>query len=394
MNIPLFLEQYYQAVRLPVCLFHEKELLHMVSPQNFNLPLLLVNTLPKALPACWCSNTPETMLFGGLFLKAEQRMLFLGPVLPYECSMRQADTILSRMGRSSKDREALLKYFSSVSRFDIPALQANLRFLDLILNGETDRNIVSVSFHWEALLLTQDFSPVYPVYVEQENNWIENALLSYVKYGCLEELNQFLNENILLAQNMLPLPEGPKRLKLTRDYILGANMLVAHIAMSAGLEQNYCLQLASDFITHIQNASTETDLAHIFVRLMREYTIQVRSLSRLPSQNLLVWQVNGYIRAHLYQKITPTKIAAALHKSCSYLCARFKEETGKTISSYIQECKIQEAKRLLEFSSQSVVDIAEILDFSSPSYFGSIFRKWEGITPSEFRRISRMENGM
>lgn len=388
MNIKLFLERYYRAVRLPICLFREKELLHMFSPQNFNLPLILVTTLPESLPELWCSSTPETMLFGGLYLKETNEMLFLGPVLPLECSLRQADAILSRIGRSSKDRELLIKYFSSTIRSDIPILHENLQFLDFILNGESDRPVTSVSFRWEKLLLTQEFSPVY---TEPQNNWIENSLLSYVKYGQLEELNTFLNDHVLRTQNLLPLAEGPERLKMMRNYILGANMLVAHIAMSSGLEQTYCLQLVSDFIQTIQNACTETDLAHIFVRLMREYTIQVRDLIRLPSRSPLVLQINSYIRAHIYQKTTPTNIAASLQKNCSYLCSCFKKETGKTISSYIQECKIQEAKRLLEFGSQSVVEIGEMLNFSSPSYFCSIFRKWEGMTPSEFRKKSQQD---
>lgn len=389
MDIKLFLERYHRAVHLPICLFQGKELVHMVSPQNFNLPLILVTTLPEHLPELWCSSTPETMLFGGLFLKEEQKMLFLGPVLPLECSIRQADTILSRIGRSSKDREALIRYFSFTIRSDVPTLHENLRLLDFILNGESDRTVTSVSFRWEKILLTQDISPIY---AEFQSNWIENSLLSYVKYGQLDELNAFLNENILRTQNQLPLPEGPERLRLMRNYILGANMLVAHIAMSSGLDQTYCLQLVSDFIQMIQNARTETDLAHVFVRFMREYTIQVRDLTRLPSRSLLVLQINGYIRAHLYQKTTPTNIAHYLNKNCSYLCSYFKKETGKTISSYIQECKIHEAKRLLEFSSQSIVEISEILNFSSPSYFCSIFRKWEGMTPNEFRQ-RRQENG-
>ena len=49
--------------------------------------------------------------------------------------------------------------------------------------------------------------------------------------------------------------------------------------------------------------------------------------------------------------------------------------------------KVERAKMLLAQSAMSVSDISEALGFNSQSYFGSVFRKITGMTPSEFQRI-------
>jgi len=72
--------------------------------------------------------------------------------------------------------------------------------------------------------------------------------------------------------------------------------------------------------------------------------------------------------------------------SVPYICRHFKDQTGKTISTYIQEVKVEESKRLLLHSNKSIFDISTQLAFSSPKYFSMIFKKIVGLTPDEFRK--------
>ena len=56
-----------------------------------------------------------------------------------------------------------------------------------------------------------------------------------------------------------------------------------------------------------------------------------------------------------------------------------------TISAYVQQEKVREAKRLLKGSSYSIVEISEALAFSSQSYFCAVFKKITGMTPESYR---------
>ncbi len=68
------------------------------------------------------------------------------------------------------------------------------------------------------------------------------------------------------------------------------------------------------------------------------------------------------------------------------LCRHFRAVRGQTPKQYQLRCRLQEAKRLLHGTNQSVTAIALDLGFSSSQHFATVFRRLEGTTPSAFRR--------
>jgi AraC-like DNA-binding protein len=69
----------------------------------------------------------------------------------------------------------------------------------------------------------------------------------------------------------------------------------------------------------------------------------------------------------------------------NYLCSVFKEETGQTLFAYLNDVRIREAKRLLEFTDLSISQIAEEIGMSSHSYFSRQFKLTTGLTPRQYR---------
>jgi len=76
-----------------------------------------------------------------------------------------------------------------------------------------------------------------------------------------------------------------------------------------------------------------------------------------------------------------------VHLNPVYLSQLFKKETNKPLGKYIQDEKIKEAQKLLIQSEHSVTDICMLLHFSDQSYFSSIFKKYTGLTPNQYRKI-------
>lgn len=70
----------------------------------------------------------------------------------------------------------------------------------------------------------------------------------------------------------------------------------------------------------------------------------------------------------------------------TYLCKRFLEETGVTVNHFITAVKMDEAKRLLEITKKTSAEIAEILGYSTQSYFQNVFKKYTGKTPAAYRK--------
>lgn len=77
-----------------------------------------------------------------------------------------------------------------------------------------------------------------------------------------------------------------------------------------------------------------------------------------------------------------------LYISTSYAQSLFKKHTGKTISDYVIEKRIEEAKKLLKDPYVKVYEVSEKVGYKSKAHFSEIFKKYTGKTPKEFRQKS------
>lgn len=93
-----------------------------------------------------------------------------------------------------------------------------------------------------------------------------------------------------------------------------------------------------------------------------------------------------YIRKHYREKVTLQDVADHVHLHPNYLCALFREQTGKTVFEYLDRYRIRRAARLLSSSSLSVTQIAESCGFGSVSFFSRKFRSLIGMSPIQYRK--------
>ena len=81
-------------------------------------------------------------------------------------------------------------------------------------------------------------------------------------------------------------------------------------------------------------------------------------------------------------------VANAFSLSDSYVSRLFKEKTGTNFLDYMNRARIEKAKMILLSESQtSIQDIGIRVVYDSDTTFRRIFKKYEGITPTQFRKI-------
>lgn len=93
----------------------------------------------------------------------------------------------------------------------------------------------------------------------------------------------------------------------------------------------------------------------------------------------------SYISSHLTENLNIEAIAENCGLSPSHFKAKFKDELGITPYVYIMSLKIDTAKILLKNPKNTVTDVAFQLNFSSSNHFSSVFKKYTGYTPTDFR---------
>ena len=120
-------------------------------------------------------------------------------------------------------------------------------------------------------------------------------------------------------------------------------------------------------------------------------------LNRKELSNDLLEQFNEqldryFVSGQLQEKGIPgiDQIAEKMSVSQRYLSDTLKKETGKTTTEHLQLYLIDEAKNILLNPNKSVSEVAYELGFEYPQYFSRLFKKKEGISPSEFREKYKM----
>lgn len=97
-------------------------------------------------------------------------------------------------------------------------------------------------------------------------------------------------------------------------------------------------------------------------------------------------QAVSFIHRNLFLDINIDAVAEQCGLSPSRFKAKFKAQMGVTPHAYMNALKIDSAKIYLKDEKLSVTEIAYMLNFSSSHHFASVFKKYVGCTPTEFRK--------
>lgn len=99
-----------------------------------------------------------------------------------------------------------------------------------------------------------------------------------------------------------------------------------------------------------------------------------------------VLEALNYIAEHYQENdISITPIAHSLGVSESHLSHVFKKETSYTIIGYLTQYRVHAAMKLLQDCRYKVYEVSEMVGYRDVAYFGSIFKKLTGISPSEYQ---------
>ncbi len=107
------------------------------------------------------------------------------------------------------------------------------------------------------------------------------------------------------------------------------------------------------------------------------------------SDNSLITDIKNYIRCNLEFDINILSVAHVFHYNHRYLGRLFKKETGIHMYEYINLQRINLAKELLSTTDLKIIDISIKVGFNSVTYFNLLFKREVGVTPTEFRKVSK-----
>lgn len=117
--------------------------------------------------------------------------------------------------------------------------------------------------------------------------------------------------------------------------------------------------------------------------VMMDKINEVRSSS---SGTELIENVRRFIDTHYASEVSLTSLSKQFHINSAYLSELFKTHVGQNFSDYLYQVRMEHASRLLKDSQLKIIDVAHLVGFSNSGYFSTVFKKFTGQTPAEYRK--------
>ena len=152
------------------------------------------------------------------------------------------------------------------------------------------------------------------------------------------------------------------------------------------------LELILAYLTQRANAEGEAEApserdvpdAHS-LEAIRRRNAKTQNINRDPRIQVVV----DYLTPHLNESFTIQSLSEMAQVSQTSFRRLFKAHTGKSPSDYIRELRMTSAARMLLTSDREIAEIGYQVGFSDANYFSRTFRQVFGVSPHQYRRISR-----
>jgi transcriptional regulator GlxA family with amidase domain len=132
------------------------------------------------------------------------------------------------------------------------------------------------------------------------------------------------------------------------------------------------------------------------LRIAKVYLLKWHGEGQLPYASLtkgdahadsVVRAAQGWLAAHFKEANAVTRVERIAKVPPRTLKRRFKQATGATLIDYVQNLRVEEAKRQLETSDKPVDAVSAATGYEDPAFFRRLFKRRTGLTPSEYRRM-------
>lgn len=323
----------------------------------------------------------------------DQNLLIIGP----STHRKQNDQLFVELTMDHRipleQRASWLEYWKSIPYAD------RLRFLHICVSAHLMANrealditeVLQSSFQYKLPNLRK--AEELELADRRELSMFHDGIAEYhhmrdlIRRGEKDELMRHL---VLAAADDSQIRDLPKqnRLRKVKNLSICAVALSSHDAMEGGLYAETAMTLCD---LHVQRIEELNELALVEMAVIDaivDFADRVHQC-RLGNMSKPVRASMEHIYLHLFDEITLEKLADVSGLNPHYLSQQFKKETGLSVMHYIQRERIEEAKRLLDHSNDSIAQIGDRLTFYDQAHFVKVFKKLTGMTPKKYRNRRR-----
>ncbi len=165
-------------------------------------------------------------------------------------------------------------------------------------------------------------------------------------------------------------------------------MMYCTTLMREKLPENQWSEDVDNIVFELTQVSGEEEAKNWFCRL---FALLKQQMEKNSGLSVLIRNILDYIRRYAAEGLKLEDVSNQFHISPNYLSTLIRKETGITYQQHILLAKMAVAKQLLDDTRMRVEDIAYSIGYENYISFYNIFKRLEGMTPSEYRFRNRRE---
>lgn len=140
----------------------------------------------------------------------------------------------------------------------------------------------------------------------------------------------------------------------------------------------------------IENCKTKEKMEQILIYIL-ETTVNYREEVGGLKYSNIIKEAKDYIKENYWDSnLNLKQVAKIVALSPNHFSTVFSNATGKTFIEYLTNVRLSESKRLLETTNLKLFDISEKIGYKESHYYSFIFKKYNNITPTEYRKNKKV----
>ena len=225
--------------------------------------------------------------------------------------------------------------------------------------------------HFNDLPIVPAYEAGYPI--EREKHLEEMVLKGDVQ-SAVSDAEQFFQWMI----EQYPDHDMAIRLKVL-EFVMRAEYSVYH---EGGVKYHFL-----DRDDYLQTVLASENFDELRAWFLRKIADSARNVSTKADEkaNRIVAKARAFIDRNFQRDLTLEEVSREVHVSPYYFSKLFKEQTGENFINYLTLRRIETAKQLLSDGRLNVKSVCTEIGYNDPNYFSRLFKRFEGVTPTEYR---------
>jgi two-component system response regulator YesN len=314
-----------------------------------------------------------------------------GQVKMWQPTEIQSGWISSFADKSGYDPDLLLQSFKKVKLMPSDDIQAAAD-IALIISNYIDLSGANIfDFHrklrkvgtwiWVENKKQKDVDSRIDLYSEQAMSSLGSKIFGETRNGNIEQAKKLLEQLVLQI-----FVQSKGQLEVIKGRSLEFLSLFTRMSTEYGVKFGEVIHLSDLKLKEIDEADT-VEKAVLWLLSVGNAFIDVIAEKNTGSEKGVISTVIDYIQQNYSsESLSVQEIAGVCHMNSAYLGQLFRKRMGYSITEYIHNLRIEQAKQLLIETDLNIESIANQTGFKDRSYFCKVFKKKTGLSPGEYKK--------